>query len=264
MTSVVVEAGAKDVKDRKDLDVAKASRGPRPAVPTLRVERSLWKEGHRWVAGIDEVGRGAWAGPLSVGVAVVHEGARVPPWLRESKALPEDRREALYPAVARWCADAAVGHASAAECDRFGMTLAWRLAAFRALAALELRPDALVVDGPHDLLRCRVADLEPGGEDGAPRLARVWPTLPEVALPERVLPLVDGDARCAAVAAASVLAKVVRDAQMRAEAEHFPAYGFERNKGYPSTRHKIALRGYGLSSIHRRSWAYVAGLPWQA
>jgi ribonuclease HII len=74
--------------------------------------------------------------------------------------------------------------------------------------------------------------------------------------------VIDGDAHCASVAAASVLAKVVRDRLMRAEAEHFPAYGFERNKGYPSLIHQVALRGYGLSSIHRRSWSYVGNLPW--
>ena len=78
-----------------------------------------------------------------------------------------------------------------------------------------------------------------------------------------VVPVVDGDARCASVAAASVLAKVVRDRLMRGEADHFPAYAFERNKGYPSSVHQAALRGYGLSSIHRRSWAFVADIPWR-
>ena len=225
--------------------------------PTLEVERRLWRAGHHWVAGIDEVGRGAWAGPLSVGVAVVHPGIRsrtIPYWLRDSKAIAEERREDVFPAVAAWCADAAVGHASARECDRFGMTAAWRLAAYRGLAALELRPDAVVVDGPHDLLRDR-APAAPG----AP--AEEVPDLPPVAVPATVLAIVDADARCAAVSAASVIAKVVRDRLMREEAVHFPAYGFETNKGYPSPRHQIALRGYGLSSIHRRSWTYVADLP---
>lgn len=270
--------------------------------PTLETERRLWRAGHRWVAGVDEVGRGAWAGPLSVGVAVVHAGLRtrsLPFWLRDSKSLPEERRELVYGQVANWCADAAVGHATADECDRFGMTLAWRLAAFRALAALEVRPDALVLDGPWDLLRGPRAkavavpadddrseadpdgaqDAVPVGEPDAADLDALAleqlgagvlapprdpnPPLPAVTLPEVVLPKVGADATCAAVAAASVLAKVVRDRWMREESEHFPAYGFDRNKGYPSTRHQIALRGYGLSAIHRRSWAYVADLPWR-
>ena len=84
-----------------------------------------------------------------------------------------------------------------------------------------------------------------------------------MARPATVVPVVGGDARCAAVAAASVLAKVVRDQMMRDESMHFPAYQFERNKGYPSPAHQIALRGYGLSSIHRRSWSFVADLPWR-
>ena len=223
------------------------------------------------MAGLDEVGRGAWAGPLSVGVAVVHPGVRLrsmPRWLRDSKALPEERREAVFGEVAAWCADAAVGHATAEECDRFGMTMAWRLAARRALASLEVVPDAVVIDGPHDLLRGPRAREEgqlPGLGGTAPGATclRERPVLPDAPVPETVLTLVDADATCAAVAAASVLAKVVRDRAMRAEAEHFPPYGFDRNKGYPSTRHQIALRGYGLSAIHRRSWAYVGGLPWR-
>jgi ribonuclease HII len=247
-----------------------------PTRPGLDIERRLWRDGHRWVAGCDEVGRGAWAGPLSVGVAVVHLGVRtrsLPYWLRDSKMLPEQRRDTVFFEVARWCADAAVGHASPGECDRWGMTLAWRLAARRALAALEVVPSAIVVDGPWDLLRGRPITTQSGEEEGAdpldapdaalvPAPAGELPTFPEVTLPDVVLPVVHGDARCAAVAAASILAKVVRDRWMRSEAEHFPAYEFEANKGYPSPHHKIALRGYGLSSIHRRSWAFVDQLPW--
>lgn len=238
------------------------------------------------MAGLDEVGRGAWAGPVTVGVAVLNPEVRtgsMPRWLRDSKLLAEERRESVFGEVARWCADGAVGHASAAECDRWGMTVALRLAAFRALAALELAPEAILIDGPYDLLRepgprqgAGSADDEPGGwgvevvelpldlgataesaGDGA-----LLPPMPEVRVPPTVLPVVDGDAKCAAVAAASVLAKVTRDRLMREESPHFPPYDFEQNKGYPSPAHKIALRGYGLSAIHRRSWAFVDDLPW--
>jgi ribonuclease HII len=234
--------------------------------PSLDLERRLWREGYRWVAGIDEVGRGAWAGPLSVAVAVVHAGTparSLPRWLMDSKLLAEDRRERAFDEVTRWCADAAVGHASAEECDRFGMTRAWRLAAHRALGALELVPDAVVIDGPFNLLRpSRVPSDAPdadGRPAGGPGDGFVVPAAP---VPSTVLTMVDGDARCAGVAAASVLAKVVRDRMMREEAVHFPPYGFDSNKGYPSSRHQIALRGYGLSAIHRRTWSYVADLPW--
>lgn len=231
------------------MDPSTGGRGPLSRLrPTLHEEQRLWRAGHRWVAGLDEVGRGAWAGPVTVGVAVLAPGVRsgsMPRWLRDSKLLAEDRRASVFEEVAGWCVDGAVGHADAAECDRWGMTAAVCMAAHRALASLEITPDALIVDGPFNLLR-------------GP------PPLPGVLVPGTVLPVVDGDARCAAVAAASVLAKVARDRLMREEALHFPLYQFERNKGYPSLSHRIALRGYGLSAIHRRSWAFVDELPWGA
>ncbi|MGH9093124.1 MAG: ribonuclease HII, partial [Acidimicrobiales bacterium] len=144
--------------------------GPRPlppagsARPGLDEERRLWRAGHEWVAGLDEVGRGAWAGPVSVGVVVVHRGVparSMPPWLRDSKLLDEARRERVFGEVAGWCADGAVGHAAPGECDRWGMAAALRLAAYRALAALEIRPDALLVDGPYNLLRDPRPDPDP-------------------------------------------------------------------------------------------------------
>jgi ribonuclease HII len=202
---------------------------------------------------MDEVGRGAWAGPVSVGVAVVRSGGGdgpLPVWLRDSKMLSERRRESTFDEVARWCARWSVGHASPAECDEWGMVAALRLAAGRALAGLDLVPDALLLDGPYDFLRPPVPPLGPSAA-GCP------------VLPGTVVPVTGGDAGCASIAAASVLAKVVRDRMMRAEAPSFPAYSFEQNKGYPSPVHQIALRGYGLTSIHRRSWGYVDDLPWR-
>jgi ribonuclease HII len=198
------------------------------------------------VAGLDEVGRGAWAGPLTVGVAVLAPGASeasMPAWLRDSKQLSELRREDIFESVGAWCEDWAIGHATPEECDAWGMTVALRTAARRALAGLRSTPDAVVVDGPVNLLHDPAGSEAPFG--GAVR------------------PITGGDARCASVAAASVLAKVVRDRLMRGESGHFPAYAFERNKGYPSPVHQMALRGYGLSSIHRRSWSYVEQLPWR-
>lgn len=211
--------------------------------PDLREERRLRAQGYECVAGLDEVGRGAWAGPLTVGVAVVRPRVQLrsmPAWLRDSKMLSEARREEIFEPVGRWCQAWAVGHVTATECDEWGMTEALRTAARRALAALEPVPDALLVDGPVDLLR-------QSGDHATGILVR---------------PIVDADAKCASVAAASVLAKVVRDRIMREEADHYPAYAFERNKGYPSLVHQTALRGYGPSAIHRKSWAFVEELPW--
>jgi ribonuclease HII len=210
--------------------------------PDLKEERRLRREGHEWVAGLDEVGRGAWAGPLTVGVAVLRPRVTtrsIPAWLRDSKMLSEARREQIFEKVGAWCEAWAVGHSTPAECDDWGMTEALRVAARRALSGLGQAPEALIIDGPRDLLR--------HADDPFAGVVR---------------PIVDGDAKCASVAAASVLAKVVRDRIMRGEADSFPCYAFERNKGYPSLVHQTALRGYGPSSIHRCSWVFVRDLPW--
>jgi ribonuclease HII len=254
--------------------------------PRLNHERRLWRQGHRLVAGVDEVGRGAWAGPLSVGVAVMEvdvmarPGRRVPAGLRDSKALPEERREAIFDRIGAWCAAWAVGHVGPEECDRLGMTAALRLATRRAFAALPpyASPDAVVLDGNFDYVSPPAAPTLFGDDPvlgapvlGAPVLGAPVlgddpgggevETAPAPCVP-LVKTLIGADARCASVAAASVLAKVTRDRMMRALAESFPPFEFERNKGYPSPNHKRALCGYGLSAIHRRSWVFAEHLPW--
>ncbi|MGQ0616080.1 MAG: ribonuclease HII [Acidimicrobiia bacterium] len=202
--------------------------------PTLAVERALWGEGHDVVVGMDEVGRGSWAGPLAVGAAVVPKDRRVYK-VRDSKLLTESEREALFDRVAGWCQAWAVGHATVDECDILGMSGAQRLAASRALDGLGLaaEPDRVVLDGNWDFVGRGTT-----------------------------LKMVRADRLCLSVAAASVLAKVSRDRLMRAAADSYPGYDFELNKGYPCPRHKAALRGYGPSAIHRRSWVFMDGLPW--
>ena len=200
--------------------------------PSLDVERGLWAEGHDIVVGMDEVGRGAWAGPLTLGAVVLPKDRRVNK-VRDSKMLTEYEREALFDRVADWCDAWAVGHASHEECDELGMSEAQRLAARRALDALELPAERVLLDGNWDFVG-----------DGTSEL------------------LVKGDARCLSIAAASILAKVTRDRIMRAEAEHHPYWSFELNKGYPCPRHKIALQGLGPSAIHRRSWVFMDHLSW--
>lgn len=195
--------------------------------------RALFAEGCEWVGGLDEVGRGAWAGPVAVGVAAVRleHLVRAPKGIRDSKLLAEPAREALFDPLVRWCPTYAVGEASPEECDELGMTAAQGLAARRAFERLGVELDALVVDGSFDYT-------------GHPR-AR---------------PLVDADATCTLVAAASVLAKVTRDRVMIAHDEAFPGYGFPRNKGYVSPEHRRAVASLGLSPLHRRSWS----VAWQA
>jgi ribonuclease HII len=200
--------------------------------PTLAVEKELWEAGDSVVVGMDEVGRGAWAGPLTVGAAVLPRDRRVY-GVRDSKMLTEQRREQLYDRIRDWCVASAVGHATHEECDELGMSAAQRLAAGRALEALGLEPDRVLIDGTWDFV---------GGG--------------------RTRTLVKGDARCLSIAAASIVAKVDRDRIMRSGAESYPGFDFDRNKGYPCPRHKLALKGYGPTAIHRRSWAFMDSLPW--
>ena len=204
----------------------------RQVVPSLRVERELWAAGHEVVVGVDEVGRGAWAGPISVGAAVLPQDKRVYK-VRDSKMLTEKQREHLYDRVASWCVTWAVGHASQVECDLLGMSAAQKLAASRAIAGLALTPDKVLIDGNWDFV----------GGGNTQRLIK-------------------GDARCLSIAAASVLAKVTRDRLMREEAPSFPGYDFDLNKGYPCPRHKMALKAWGPTSIHRRTWVFMDHLPW--
>lgn len=184
------------------------------------------------MVGLDEVGRGSWAGPISIGAAVVPRDRRVNR-IRDSKQLTAAERERLFDRIAGWCTTWSVGHASQVECDRLGMSEAQRIAARRAIAALGLRPDRVLVDGRWDFV----------GDHPTTTVVR-------------------GDATCLSIAAASILAKVVRDRIMAVEAEHFPHYGFDENKGYPSPMHRAALAAYGPSAIHRRSWVFMDSLPW--
>lgn len=238
--------------------------------PSLTVETACRAELGGWIAGVDEVGRGAWAGPLSVAVAVVPDGfAAVPDGVADSKTVAEPAREQLWEPVGQWCAAWGVGHASPQECDDLRMAAALVLATGRALAQLpeNVWPSAVVVDGKVDFVTPAVEALGQapvvsavmaGLRAGVPAVRPVLAVRPVPA----VRPVVHGDVTCASVAAASILAKVVRDRIMRAESAHFPPFDFDRNKGYPSPAHRRALMGYGLTSIHRRSWSYVRRLPW--
>ncbi len=244
-----------------------AGRPPRSKPPNDRLERSVVSEGFPLVAGLDEVGRGAWAGPVSVGVVVHAFDRRPPKGIRDSKLLSEPRREELYPLVAAWCTEWAVGHAGPQECDALGMTRALRLAARRALAELSVVPQVVLMDGGHDYVT--EPDTDPDTDAGAGADADTgpdgdWDTVPgqePTAGPApAVRTVVRGDATCLSIAAASILAKVTRDRMMRSWAESFPPFDFDRNKGYPSPSHRTALSGFGLTSIHRRSWSFVDDL----
>ncbi|MEY4361624.1 MAG: ribonuclease [Actinomycetota bacterium] len=202
--------------------------------PTRDAEDGLRAQGHQVVVGIDEVGKGAWAGPLAVGVALVPADDTDAP-IRDSKSLTEKAREKMFDTVASWCTAWAVGMASPRECDEWGMSEAQRVATRRALESLGVVPDAAVVDGSWDFVSPLVG---------------------------RVQMVVKADTSCLSVAAASILAKVTRDRLMREMALELPMYRFDGNKGYPCQWHRSALAGYGPSSEHRTSWAFMDEVPW--
>jgi len=204
----------------------------RSKAPGLAVERELWAGGADLIAGVDEVGRGSWAGPLTVAAAIVPHDRRVYK-IRDSKMLNEREREDLFERVATWCTAWGIGHASPEECDRLGMSAAQRLAARRALDGLGVDPDRVLVDGSWDFV----------GSGNTKTIVR-------------------GDATSLTIAAASILAKVTRDRMMRVMSPSFHGFDFDRNKGYPCPRHRAALSAFGPTPIHRTSWAFMDDLPW--
>ena len=208
------------------------------ADPTLEFESALHDEGARFVIGCDEVGRGAIAGPVGVGLAVVDRliGPH-PAGLRDSKMLSEKRREEMAPLAAAWVRFSAVGLATADEVDRFGIMAALGMAGKRALIQLHelgasITESVLLLDGSFD-----------------------WLT-PALATPLRVRTRVKADRDCASVAAASVVAKVHRDRLMIAADTQYPGYGWVGNKGYGSAGHYAAIDELGPSALHRKTWLH--------
>lgn len=203
--------------------------------PTLEFEQSCFDAGASLVIGVDEVGRGAIAGPVAVGVHAVARGVDAfPVGLRDSKLLSEKKREALAPLVAGW-GNGAVGYATAAEIDERGITWALGEAGRRALlelhrAGVAVGEAVILVDGKHD-----------------------WLT-PALRAPLHVRTAVGADRACASVAAASVRAKVHRDALMRAAHEREPHYAWQSNKGYGAKAHYEGIARNGLSEMHRKTW----------
>lgn len=198
--------------------------------PTLDYERWLWTAGCRCVAGLDEVGRGAWAGPVVAAAVILPPGvpelAESLDGVRDSKMLSAARREALLPVVQDHAQDWAVGVVAPQEIDDMGIVPATRQAMALALQALSPAPDYLLLD--------HIA-------------------LPGVPLPQHSLP--KGDARVLSIAAASIVAKVSRDRMMIELAEQYPGYGFARHKGYGTTAHRVALADLGPCPVHRMSFA---------
>lgn len=228
----------------------RASAG-RAKAPTLRHERSFKAQGVRFLAGMDEVGRGALAGPVSVGIAVVDlERQRSLAGVRDSKLLPPAERERLDPLVRRWSVASAVGHASAREIDDFGIMAALRLAgtrAWNAVLAAGVTPDLVLLDGNHNWL------------SPAEQPSLFEPVALDAACQAPVHTKIKADMQCLSVAAASVIAKVERDRAMRELHAEYPDFGWDINKGYATALHRDVLRAAGPSPYHRVSWNLLGG-----
>jgi ribonuclease HII len=200
----------------------------------LTFELALWAEGYRALAGIDEVGRGALAGPVvAAAVILPPDPAALAPLLGrcdDSKALTARQREAIYDEILRLAVAVGVGRCEACDIDAWGIAPATRRAMSLALAALACPPDYLLLD---------------------------YLTLPDLPHPQRGIP--HGDALCLSIAAASVVAKVTRDRWMRQQGPLYPGYGLAQHKGYATAAHRAAIAQLGPCALHRMSFAPLNG-----
>ena len=214
--------------------------------PTLDFENNLFSRGAKLIAGMDEVGRGCLAGPVSVGVAVISVDCINPPEnLADSKLLTHEQREELLPLVKTWVKDFAVGHASNDEIDEIGLTRALRRAGRRALVQLVTKPDHLILDGKHNWLmpEKETQNMFEQEFDDDP-----------LSVDLKIITQVKADLTCASVAAASIVAKTTRDQMMSELSKEFPNYFWAENKGYAAPEHLEAIKSFGATKYHRVSW----------
>ncbi|NDR58571.1 ribonuclease HII [Pseudoruegeria sp. M32A2M] len=201
--------------------------------PDLSFEKAAWQGGARLVAGVDEVGRGPLAGPVTA-AAVILDPDAIPEGLNDSKKLSAKKRDVLADLILE-TAQVAIVHVGVEEIDAVNILRASHLAMLRALERLPALPDLALIDG----------NMTPRGLTCAGQT------------------VVKGDAKCLSIAAASIVAKVARDRLMVDLAQQHPGYGWERNAGYPTAEHKKALRDLGVTPHHRRSFAPVRNILYQ-
>jgi len=215
-------------------------------MPTLRLEHQLLAKGYHLIAGIDEAGRGAWAGPVVAAAVILPLDRRdlraALRGVNESKQLTARQRERFYDVIHEVALAVGVGGAGPGEIDRHGIVAATRAAMERAVAMLTPRPDALLIDAIN-LQSSQTPEAERRGL---------------ISLPQRSLNY--GDSLSLSIAAASIVAKVSRDRAMAALDARYPGYGFARHKGYGTAAHHTALKRLGVTEIHRKSYAPVRTL----
>lgn len=194
--------------------------------PTLQLEQKLWKSGYRYIAGLDEVGRGCFAGPVVVGAVIFPKNFRIMDGLADSKLLKPRQRENLESAIKNQALCWSIAEIGVRHINKHGIGKATQMAFRKAIKSLEKSPDFILIDAFYikHLNRKRQKAVQ------------------------------DGDKICASISAASIIAKVYRDKLMKKLHKKYPKYGFAKHKGYGTKRHQEAIRKYGLTRIHRRSF----------
>lgn len=194
--------------------------------PTLNIEKSLWKSGYTHVCGLDEVGRGAFAGPLVVGAVIFSKTSRIPDGIADSKLLRPRRREQLVERIKKCAISWAVSEIKVPIINKVGIGKATQIAFRRSIKYLKIKPDFILVDAFY-----------------VKHLNR-----------KKQKPIKDGDKICVSISAASIIAKVHRDKIMKKLHRRYPEYRFGKHKGYGTMFHREAIRKYGLTRIHRKSF----------
>ena len=194
--------------------------------PTLQLEKSLWLKGYSYIAGLDEVGRGSFAGPVCVGAVIFPKDCALLEGIADSKLLRPRKRERLTERIKEQALCWSVAEVSVSKINKLGIGKATQMAFRKAVKLLSQTPEFILVDAFYirHLNRRRQKAIK------------------------------NGDQICASISAASIIAKVYRDKLMRKLSRKYPMYGFNRHKGYGTKRHQEAIRIYGLSRIHRRSF----------
>lgn len=194
--------------------------------PTLDIEKKLWQQGYNLVCGLDEVGRGSFAGPVVVGAVIFSKDGEIPEGIADSKLLTPKKRENLEPRIKNQVLSWSVAEISVSVINKVGIGKATQMAFRKAVGLLDKKADFVLIDAFYinHLNRKRQRAVK------------------------------DGDKICASISAASIIAKVYRDKLMKKLAKKYPRYGFNRNKGYGTKLHQEAIKKYGLSRIHRKSF----------
>ncbi len=194
--------------------------------PTLNIEKSLWNSGYNLIAGIDEVGRGCFAGPVVVGAVIFPKDCELLEGVADSKLLKPRQREKLSKLIKKCALSWSIAEISVTNINKVGIGKATQMAFRKSIKLLDKSPDFVVIDAFY-----------------INHLNR-----------KRQRPIKDGDKICASISAASIIAKVYRDQLMKNLSKQYPKYGFAKHKGYGTKQHQEAIRKYGLTRLHRKSF----------